>query len=268
MVDAARNFGGTVPEYYESIMGPAQFEAYAADMVRRLPPQPPGDVLEVACGTGIVTRRLRERLDPAVRLVASDISEAMLNYARGKVRGTIEWRSADAEALPFRDAEFGAAVCAFGIMFVPDKNAAFGEMRRVLREGGTLLFSVWDGLENNPHGRASSELLASLFPGDPIVRFGTLPFQFNDEKLIARMLAQAGFGGMRAERVRIPSSCPSAREFAAGQLRGTPRGQLLEQQGVRLEEVIDKLGAAMARVGGDAPFRYTPQALVVEARAV
>src|SRR5258708_18622650 len=93
-------------------MGPAQFEAFGADLVRRLPTQPPGDVLEIACGTGIVTRRLRERLDPAVRLVATDLSRAMLDYARAKLAKFpgIEWREADGAALPFADAAFGAVV--------------------------------------------------------------------------------------------------------------------------------------------------------------
>lgn len=268
MVDTVANFGGSVPEYYDSIMGPAQFEAYAADLARRLPQRPPGDVLEIACGTGRVTRRLREHLDPALRLVATDISDAMLAYARGKVAGRIEWQQADATALPFGEEAFGAVVCAFGVMFVPDKNAAFREARRVLRKGGSFVFNVWDGLENNPHGRVASEVLESLFPGDPIVKFGSVPYQFNDEVLITRMLADARFRKTRAQRVRRECSCPSAREFATGQLRGTPRGVLLEERGASLDEVIEKVAAALARAGGAAPFTYSPQALVIEARAV
>src|SRR5918995_3864395 len=132
MVDTAANFSGSMPEYYDRIMAPAQFDAFAADLVGRLSTRPPGDVLEIACGTGVVTHRLRERVDPRLRIVASDLSKAMLDYARNKLRGArdIEWREADAAALPFKDATFGAVVCAFGVMFVPDKKAAFGEARR------------------------------------------------------------------------------------------------------------------------------------------
>jgi ubiquinone/menaquinone biosynthesis C-methylase UbiE len=84
-------------------------------------------VLEVACGTGLVTRRLREHMDPARRLFASDISKAMLDYARKKLIHCegIEWREADAASLPFDAGEFSAVVCAFGVMFVPDKRAVF-----------------------------------------------------------------------------------------------------------------------------------------------
>src|SRR3982074_1852406 len=114
---AARDFGGSIPEYYDRYLGPAQFEAFGADLVRRLPAQPPGDGLEIARGTGIVTRPLADRLDPAVRLVATDLSRAMLDYARAKLAKSpgIEWQEADAAALPFADAAFGAVGRAGGI---------------------------------------------------------------------------------------------------------------------------------------------------------
>ena len=99
MADVMRNFGGSIPEFYDSIMGPAQFEPFAAELATRLPAKPAGDVLELACGTGRVTRHLRERLSPGVRLVATDISDAMLQYARGKVAGAVEWRTADASVI-------------------------------------------------------------------------------------------------------------------------------------------------------------------------
>ena len=141
MADVRASFSGSIPEYYDRCLGPAWFDAFAADLARRLPAKPPGDVLEIACGTGLVTRRLRERLDSTVRLVATDLSNAMLDYARAKLSESkdIAWREADAVKLPFGDGEFGAVVCAFGVMFVPDKQAAFREARRVLKEGGILL---------------------------------------------------------------------------------------------------------------------------------
>src|SRR2546422_11151929 len=103
MVDTSHDFSGSMPEYYDSILGPAQLHALAADLVKRMPVRPKGDVLELACGTGIVTERLRERIDSNFRIVATDLSEPMLAYARGKVKGKIDWRLADAAALPFKD---------------------------------------------------------------------------------------------------------------------------------------------------------------------
>jgi ubiquinone/menaquinone biosynthesis C-methylase UbiE len=267
MVDVAANFSGSMPEHYDRIMGPAQFEVYAADLVRRLPAKPQGDVLELACGTGIVTRKLRERLDPSVRLVASDISEAMLEYAKQKVQGAIEWRKADAASLPFDKSAFGAVLCAFGVMFVPDKKAAFREARRVLREDGVFLFNVWDGLDANPHSRATNDVIEAMFPGDPEMKFRG-PFEFNDRAVLRALLDESRFREVRIEPVRLEVRSPSAREYATGQLKGTPRGALLAKRGVAVDDVIEKIGASLAQVGGEAPFKSSAQALVIEARAV
>ena len=267
MPDVKADFTGAMPEYYDAIMGPAQFGPYGDDLVRRLPAAPQGAVLEVACGTGVVTQRLRARLNPSVPLIASDISEAMLGYARGKVAGPIDWRIADAGKLPFDSSSFAAVVCAFGVMFVPDKKAAFSEARRVLREGGTFLFNVWDGLEANPQSRATNDVVEALFPGDPEVRFST-PFLFNDRKVLASFLDGARFGQVKMDVVRLPIRAPSARDYATGQLRGTPRGALFEKRGVAIEDVLDKVTAALVPIGGDKPFQCIGQALVIEARAV
>src|SRR5215207_10404086 len=110
MVSASASFTG--PQYYNDCLGPIWFDPFAADLVQRLPQRPPGDVLEIACGTGLITKRLRERLSPSVRLVATDLSKAMLDYAREKLDGRegIDWREADALKLPFDDGKFGAVV--------------------------------------------------------------------------------------------------------------------------------------------------------------
>jgi ubiquinone/menaquinone biosynthesis C-methylase UbiE len=266
MVDTT--FGGSIPEYYDSILGPAQLDAFAADLARRVPVRPKGDVLELACGTGLVTRRLRERLDPRLRLVATDISEPMLAYARGKVKGAIDWRVADAAALPMRDAEFGAVVCAFGVMFVPDKPKLFAEARRVLAEGGMLFFNCWNRIEMNAHGRIARRVIDELFPGDPEMQFTQVPFSFHDEALIRRLLGEARFGEVRIDKVTLPIACPSARTYATGQIRGTPRGSLIEKKGRTVDEVIDRLAAELAKEGGAEPFRADAHALVVQTKAV
>jgi SAM-dependent methyltransferase len=270
MAHAPADFSGSIPEFYDRIMGPAHFDTFGAELARRLPATPPGDVLEIACGTGCVTRYLRERLSTELKVVASDISAAMLGFARRKLEGVqgIEWREADACKLPFGDAVFGAVVCAFGVMFVPDKAACFREARRVLRNGGALLFDVWDGIENNPHGRVAAEVIEGLLPDDPAARFGSIPYHFNDRAAIGRLLEGAAFVVERIDTVRIKCRAPSAREFATGQLRGTPRSLILQERGIPVDGVIEKVAAALARAGGAEPFRYTAQALVVEARAI
>src|SRR3954465_3668180 len=193
MVDTARDFSGSIPGYYDGILGPAQLPALAADFVKRMPVRPKGDVLELACGTGIVTERLRARIDSMFRIVATDLSEAMLAYARNKVKGKIDWRRADAAALPFKDETFGAVVCALGVMFVPDKAKLFSETRRVLAEGGSLLFNAWDRLELNPQAQAAGTVMEQLFPGDAEMQFGSVPFSFHEEGPMRELLDAARF---------------------------------------------------------------------------
>ncbi len=269
MTDPRASFTGSIPEYYDRCLGPAWFDAFAADLAQRLATRPPGEVLEVACGTGLLTRRVRERLDPALRLVATDLSKAMLDYARGKLRGgaNVAWQEADACRLPFGDGEFGAVVCSFGVMFVPDRRAAFNEARRVLKEGGIFLFNVWDRIEENPHALANAQVIEELFPGDEEIRFRT-PFEMHDAALLRGLLAGARFREVRIEKKRIRTDGVSAHDVALGQIRGTPRGLLLEKRGANLDEVVAKVTAALARIGGADPYRAPAQAIVVEARAV
>ena len=267
MVDTARDFGGSIPEYYDTILGPAQLNAFAADLVKRMPVRPKGDVLELACGTGIVSARLRERVDSNFRLVATDISEAMLAYARNKVKGKIDWRLADAAALPFKDATFGAVVCQFGVMFLPDKPKLFAEVRRVLIEGGLLLFNTWNRMALNPHAQGASEVMQALFPGDPEMDFASIPFSFCDETAIREVLDGARFRNIEIANVTVRVDCPSARTFATGQIRGTPRSTLIEKKGGNLEQVIDKVAERLAAAGGAEPFRVEANALAVRAQA-
>jgi SAM-dependent methyltransferase len=269
VADIKASFTGSIPEYYDRCLGPAWFDAFAADLVQRLAAKPAGNVLEVACGTGLVTRRLRERLDPSVRLTATDLSKPMLDYARVKVGEceSIEWQEADAARLPFGDGEFGAVVCAFGVMFVPDRQAAFSEARRVLKAGGTFLFNVWDRLEENPHAAVGAEVVEGLFPGDEEMRF-RIPYEMHDPGLLRALLAATRFQVVRIEKKRIQIDRVSARTIATGQILGTPRSLLIEKRGVPLDQVVEKVAAALAKIGGADPYRAPAQAVVVEARAV
>jgi ubiquinone/menaquinone biosynthesis C-methylase UbiE len=142
-----KNFSGAIPELYEAYLVPLIFEPYAADLATRLAARSPSRVLEVAAGTGVVTRALTRTLPASTSIVATDLNQAMLDRARAV--GTaypVEWRTADALALPFPDRSFDAVVCQFGVMFFPDKPRAYAEARRVLRPGGAFVFNVWDSL--------------------------------------------------------------------------------------------------------------------------
>ena len=268
MAAGTPSYGGSVPEYYDSHMGPAQFDVFAEELARRVPERPPGDVLELACGTGLVTAHLRRRLDPSVKLVATDLSEPMLDFARKKLgaRPNLEFREADAGKLPFADGAFGAVACAFGAMFLPDKAAFFGEIRRVLRPGGLCFLSVWDRIEDNPHAKIAAEVIQSYFPGEPDVGFAT-PYTMADSTAMRRYLDAAGFADVRVETARLRLNRVSAKTFAIGQMRGTPRGAVIVKRGLSLDEVAERIAAALAAAGGADPYDGPAAAIMAEARA-
>ena len=267
-IDLRTSFTGSIPEYYDRCLGPAWFDPFAQQVASMLPADPGGDVLEIACGTGLVTRRLRERLAPSRRLVASDLNTPMLDYARGKLAHlqNIEWRQADATRLPFRDGEFAAAVCALGFMFVPDKNAAFSEARRVLARDGRFFMSVWDRAEENPCSMIYAETIENLFPGDEEIRF-RIPWSMHDVPALRKYLVDAGFEPVRIDKRRLPLGNVDARTIATGQVRGTPRGLLLEKKGMSMDEAIDRVTKAIEDYLSAHGGTMTGQAILVEARA-
>src|SRR5579859_7196893 len=135
MANEVFKFGGDRALNYDTYLGPFLFEPFGEEMATRVPTANIDSVLEMASGTGRVTRHLRRRLPSSVKLVASDLSPDMLEVARGKLRNydAVEVVVADMQDLPFESHVFDIVVCQFGIMFPPDKQKVFDEAYRVLR---------------------------------------------------------------------------------------------------------------------------------------
>ena len=211
MADYSSTFVDSVPENYDRYMGPMLFEPYAEDLVERLRVRDGMRVLEVACGTGIVTRHLRDALPASAQLIATDLSEPMLAHARQKFGGasSVVWQQADALALPFADESVDAVVCQFGLMFVPDKPAALREMHRVLAPGGQLLFNTWHDLQHNDFCNVAHATEMTFFDSDP-PKFYDIPFSLYDARQLQSWIEQAGFKNVTVRPIDLPSVSPSA----------------------------------------------------------
>lgn len=267
MTDAA--FDGSIPTIYDTLLVPLIVEPYAVDLVGRLRPKRLHRVLEIAAGTGVVTRALAAALPESVAIVATDLQQAMLDKASeiGTTR-PVEWRQADAMQLPFDDGSFDAVLCQFGVMFFPDKSAAFAEARRVLAPGGVLAFNVWDRITENELADTVTTALRSVFPADPPLFLARTPHGYHDPRALERDLAAAGFGSSpRIETVSARSRAPSPRIPAIAYCQGTPlRNEIETRDASRLAGATDAAAEASGRRFGSGAVEGRIQALLVTAR--
>lgn len=259
-------FTGAIPELYDRYLVPMIFEPYAVDLAARISALSPGAVLEIAAGTGVLTRALAARLAADARLVATDLNPAMLDHARKRqpARAAVEWQQADALVLPFGDGEFDVVACQFGAMFFPDKPKAYREAKRVLKPGGHLLFSVWDRLSENEFTQVMSDVLAEIFDADPPRFMERIPHGYFAADAIRAGLGAAGFSDVSIVELERTSRAASARDVAVALCQGTPvRNEIEARDPERLDEATRRVEEAVARRFGDGAIEGRIKALVV-----
>ncbi len=264
--DRDRLFGSSVPQVYDTYLVPLIFEPYARDLAQRTASRRPKRVLEVAAGTGVVTRALAAATPEDVAIVATDLNQPMLDRAAaiGTAR-PVEWRQADAMRLPFEDASFNAVVCQFGVMFFPDKPLAFSEVRRVLAPGGVLLFNVWDRIEENEFADTVTTALCGLFPSDPPRFLARTPHGYADREIIERDLRSGGFTRLQAfETLAMRSRAPSPLHVATAYCQGTPlRNEIEARDGADLPTATTVCAAALAARFGSQAVEGKTQAHII-----
>jgi len=268
MVNANAAFIGAIPENYDAYLGPLFFHQFADDIVERVSVFPGVSILETACGTGIVTERLLARLGGNGRLVATDLNEAMFLHARrrGVAGAGLEWRQADAMALPFEAAAFDAVVCQFGLMFLPDKQQGLREALRVLKPGGQLLFNVWDALAANPIARIAHETIVAFFPENP-PQFYSVPFSLHDPAPIRGWLEGVGFAKVECHTLAKTGTSPAAVDAAHGLVEGNPvYAEIMNRRPEALGEIKQAVARRIAAELGDHPVTCPLRAHVFVAR--
>jgi ubiquinone/menaquinone biosynthesis C-methylase UbiE len=268
MAEDDKVFAGSIPKFYDTLMVPLIFEAYAVDLAGRVAAASPGAVLETAAGSGVVTRALAPKLAADARYVVTDLNQPMLDYAASRQGADrrIEWRQADALDLPFADATFDVVCCQFGAMFFPDRTAGYAEARRVLRSGGRFVFSVWDRIEENAFADDVTRAVAAVFPHDPPRFLARTPHGYHDVVVIREDLRRAGFARIEIETREAMSRARSARDAATAYCHGTPlRNEIEARDAGLLGLATHRAAQVIAERHGDGEVAGKIQAHVIVA---
>jgi ubiquinone/menaquinone biosynthesis C-methylase UbiE len=253
----------TDAELYDQYLGPMFFEPYAIEIADRIESPPVKLALELAAGTGRVTRHLRKRLLASAKLIASDISEDMLEVAKEKLKDeNIDWQIIDAQQLPFEENSVDLVVCCFGLMFVPDRSKAVAEAYRVLRQGGMFIFSTWDKLEtvgtSSVYRNIVRQYLTDQLPGSY-----DFPTSMHDESIIKPLLQDAGFSKIVIEKVSKQSYCSSAKEATEGlTMRGAIYHEIMSHNPESIEEIKNLVEKELSEKYGAAPM-IAPMSAVI-----
>ena len=247
-------FAGSIPEFYDTYLVPLIFEAYAEDIATRAASLGPKAVLEIAAGSGVVTRALAPKLEHDTRYVASDLNQPMLNHAalRQDNNDRIIWQQADALNLPFDDGDFDVVICQFGVMFFPDRIAGYKQARRVLKPGGKLIFNVWDSIIHNEFADIVTQTAATVFADDPPEFLARTPHGYHDRDVIKTELENAGFLQIEIDTIEESSTAPSPRHPAIAYCQGTPLlGEIEARNADLLDHVTELATRNIAELFGD-----------------
>lgn len=265
MPDMDSTFTSSMAALYDGVLGPMLFAPFAPHIADVVAAGAPATVLETAAGTGRLTYQLAARL-PDAAIVATDLNQSMLDFgATVGAAANVTWRQADAQSLPFGDAEFEAVACQFGAMFFPDRVGAFAEARRVLVEGGALTVALWDRIATNAISRVADSAIRPYI-GDVPSFMARVPHGYFDKNKIHSDVTAAGFASVEITTVTMTGTAPSAAAVAHAFGFGTPT---LAQVPAPHEPIVEAMADALREhlgTGSGEEIEGVITALVVVAR--
>lgn len=269
MADHSANFVGNIPTHYDTGLGPNIFADYADLIVDKCRDLGPSNVLELAAGTGIVSRRLRDKLPVETRLTVTDLNPPMLEIAKGKFddADSVTFAHANAMELPFADDEFDLMVCQFGVMFFPDKSDSYREAARILQPGGHYVFNVWGAMSENPFSQMAHEVSSSFFPDNP-PGFYKVPFHYHDISTVLADLKAAGWDDVTHDTIEIDKPIENPGAFTRALVYGNPLiDEINERGGVDPDAVVTAMSDALNDTFGPAPLTMPLKATTYICRA-
>ena len=267
-------FNKSIPQKYEDYLTPFIFDPYAEDLVERIGIKPGmtnlKNVLELACGTGSVTRQLPAHLPPTAQLLATDLQPDMISAAKISIAkrhlsaSNLAWDTVDMTNIRYEDTRFDLIVCQFGLMLVPEKLKALTEMNRVLKPGGRLLSSVWSDIRHNQIWDITGSVIESFTGTNPMLQ-DPGPFSMADVNIGLEELKKAGFPDAKVTTVDKTGKITTAAMAVKGITEGLPVWMAISQKDPSLPAKVQAaLELELVNRLGDHPFQSSLQALVFE----
>ena len=239
---------GSAAEVYDTFFVPALFQEWTDRVADAAQIQAGDRVLDVACGTGVLTRTVAERVGKD-GVIGLDVNDGMLAVAREK-SADIEWKQGIAENLPFEDGSFDAVVCQFGLMFFDNRQVAIQEMMRVLRQGGRLAIAVWDSLDRTPGYAAMVDLLLRLF-GEEAANGLRAPFVLGEVEEVRDLFKLAGIHDVKVDTIVGAARFPSIESWVYTDIKGWVLADMIddEQFTLLLQEAKKTLASFVGKYG-------------------
>ncbi|WP_043343595.1 class I SAM-dependent methyltransferase [Belnapia moabensis] len=213
---------GDAPKAYTHYLYPLM-APFTDELIRDARCEEGDRVLDVACGTGFVAKRIAAVSGVQCKISGLDLNEPMLNVARQEPG--IEWYLGSVAEMPFPDKSFDVVLCQQGLQYFPDRQAAIREMARVLAPGGRLSLNVWGALERQPVILALGDAIKK-FLGPTAAEWMTLAYSLNTAEELHSLARDAG---LKQAKVRFETRTiryPDAAALATGFMQATPAAGL------------------------------------------
>lgn len=260
----AFTFSGEAARNYDQYLGPFLFEPSSKIVAALLPEFYQGQVLELAAGTGRLTRLLAEQIKAPGQLTATDLNPDMLAVAREKITSPgVTWNVADIQDLPYPDGSFDMVFCQYGLMFLPDKQKGFNEALRVLKPGGQFIFATWESTDRVPIlNLIFNQTLLPFFRSGDKSKY-LVPFQMHDPVVLESFMRTAGFDAVSVEIRSFPATAPSPAELLNGFVFKHQLGNEIKAQDPEaLVPLAEQLDREIGENFGRKPVKCTLTALI------
>jgi ubiquinone/menaquinone biosynthesis C-methylase UbiE len=235
----AQRYAKSPAENYQRYFVPVIGGPVAEDLIGRAGLQAGDRVLDVACGTGVVTRLAADRVGPSGTVAGLDVNPGMLAVARASTPSgiSINWYEASAEAMPLSDGSFDVVLCQMGLQFMPNKPAALREMRRVLDRGGRIYLNV-PGPKPSLFGVMTEALARHI--GPQAAAFGDTVFSLHDVEHMTKLLRDAGFREVDVRAKPKSLRLPAPADFLWQYLYSTPLAEAVSNAGAERRTALEQ----------------------------